>query len=114
MYCICIVEVFRFFKGGRIGVSGMSYLRLSDLAGKEVINMVDGARLGAIGEADMVIDVHSGEIQSIILPRKNNLFNMWMDRQHIIIPWQSVKKIGYEVVIVELDNTVPNLTRYPG
>jgi len=92
----------------------VSYLRLSDLEGKEVINMLDGARLGVIGDADMVIDVHTGEIQSIILPRKNTFISMWADRQHIIIPWQCIKKIGNEIVIVELDNTVPNLTRYPG
>ena len=92
----------------------MSCIRLSDLAGKEVINIIDGAKLGIIGEADMVIDIHTGEIQSIILPRKNNVFNLWIDRQHMIIPWQAVKRIGNEVVIVELDNTIPNLTRYPG
>ncbi len=92
----------------------MSCIRLSDLAGKEVINIIDGAKLGVIGEADMVIDINSGEIQSIILPRKNNVFNLWIDRQHMIIPWQAVKRIGNEVVIVELDNTIPNLTRYPG
>ncbi|MCL4441373.1 MAG: YlmC/YmxH family sporulation protein [Firmicutes bacterium] len=89
-------------------------MRLSDLEGKEVINLVDGVRLGVIGEADMVIDIHSGEIQSIILPRRNTLFSLWMDRQHMIIPWQAIKKIGNEVVIVELDHTIPNLTRYPG
>jgi len=84
------------------------------MEGKEVINMVDGARLGVIGEADMVIDIHTGEIQSIILPRKNNMFSLWMDRQNLIIPWQAVRKIGNEVIIVELDHTVPNLVRYPG
>lgn len=89
-------------------------LRLSDLEGKEVINLVDGARLGMIGEADMIIDSHTGEIQSIIMPRRNTLFSLWMDRQHIIIPWQAVKKIGNEVIIVELDHTVPNLSRYLG
>ncbi len=92
----------------------MNCLRLSDLEGKEVINMVDGMRLGVIGEADLVIDIHSGEIHSIILPRRNNVFNLWADRQHMIIPWQAIKKIGNEVIIVELDHTVPNLTRYPG
>lgn len=92
----------------------MNCLRLSDLEGKEVINLVDGMRLGVIGEADLVIDIHSGEIQSIILPRRNNIFSLWADRQHMIIPWQAVKKIGSEVIIVELDHTVPNLTHYPG
>lgn len=92
----------------------MNCLRLSDLEGKEVINLVDGARLGVIGEADMVIDIHTGEIQSIILPRRNTLFSLWMDRQHMIIPWQAVKKIGNEVLIVEIDHTVPDLIRYSG
>ncbi len=92
----------------------MNCLRLSDLEGKEVINLVDGAKLGAIGEADLEIDIHTGEIQAIILPRKNSLFSLWIDRQQMIIPWQAVKKIGQEVIIVELDHTVPDLTRYPG
>lgn len=92
----------------------MHNLLLSDFEGKEIINMVDGARLGTIGEADMFIDINTGEIQSIILPRRNNFFSLWMDRQHLIIPWQAVRKIGNEVIIVELDNTVPNLTRYSG
>ncbi len=92
----------------------MTCLRLSELEGKEVINITDGARLGIIGEADLIIDIHTGEIQSIVLPPKNTLFNLWIDRQHTIIPWQAVKKIGNEVVIVELDHTVPNFTLYPG
>lgn len=92
----------------------MRTIRLSDLEGKEVINLVDGARLGVIGEADMLIDVHTGEIHSIVLPQRNTFFNMWTDRQNMIIPWEAVKRIGNEVIIVELDNTVPNLIRCPG
>lgn len=92
----------------------MKTIRLSELEGKEVINLVDGARLGVIGEADMLIDVHTGEIHSIVLPQKNTFFNLWTDRQNMIIPWETVKRIGNEVIIVELDSTVPNLIRCPG
>lgn len=92
----------------------MRTIRLSDLEGKEVINLVDGARLGIIGEADMLIDVHTGEIHSIVLPQRNTLFSLWADRQNMIIPWESVKRIGNEVIIVELDNTIPNLIKCPG
>lgn len=92
----------------------MKSIRLSDLEGKEVINLVDGARLGVIGEADMFIDTQTGEIQSIVLPQRNTFFSLWMDRQQMIIPWQTVKRIGNEVIIVELDHTVPNLIRFPG
>lgn len=92
----------------------MRSLMLSDFEGKEIINMVDGARLGTIGEADMFIDLNTGEIQSIILPRRNSFAGFWMDRQQLIIPWQAVRKIGNEVIIVELDSTIPNLSRYSG
>ncbi len=92
----------------------MKTIRLSDLEGKEVINLVDGARLGVIGEADMLIDIHTGEIHSIVLPHRNTFFSLWADRQNMIIPWEAVKRIGNEVIIVELDNTVPNLIRCPG
>jgi len=80
-------------------------MRMCDFASKEIVNIYNGARLGLAGDSDMVIDVDTGEIQSIILPRKNNFFNLWMDRQQLVIPWEAVKKIGAEVIIVELDQT---------
>jgi YlmC/YmxH family sporulation protein len=81
-------------------------LRLSDLAGKEIINIFDGVRLGTIGDSDMIIDPESGEVVSIILPGRSNFLNLWMDRQEIEIPWSSVKKVGSEVIIVDLGFTV--------
>ncbi|GAB4257397.1 MULTISPECIES: YlmC/YmxH family sporulation protein [Thermincola] len=89
-------------------------MRLSDLEGKEIININDGSRLGVIGEADLIIDPRTGLIQSIILPQKNNLISFWVDKQNIIIPWEAVRKIGQEVIIVDLDSTVPNLSSYLG
>ncbi|MDH7576703.1 MAG: YlmC/YmxH family sporulation protein [Bacillota bacterium] len=80
-------------------------MRLSDLIGKEIINIFDGARLGTIGDSDLVIDPESGEIQSIILPQRANFLNFWVDRQDLVVPWETVKKIGSEVIIVELDRT---------
>ena len=54
----------------------MIFLRLAELAGKEVVNMQNGARLGVIGDSDLVVNSHSGEIMSIIIPRKSNIFNI--------------------------------------
>lgn len=87
-------------------------MRFGDLMGKEVINMYNGARLGVVGESDMDIDVVTGEIRSIILPKKNNIFNAWIDRQKIVIPWEAVRKIGAEVIIVELDQTNPGYAQH--
>ncbi|MGB4504986.1 MAG: YlmC/YmxH family sporulation protein [Syntrophaceticus sp.] len=87
-------------------------MRLSDLIGKEIINIFDGMRLGTIGDSDMIIDPDSGEVISIILPGRSNFLNLWTDRQEIEIPWSSVKKVGSEVIIVDLDETYSQYKRY--
>ncbi|MCL6560492.1 MAG: YlmC/YmxH family sporulation protein [Firmicutes bacterium] len=87
-------------------------MRMCDLVGKEIVNIYNGARLGVVGESDMAIDIESGEILSIILPRKNNFISLWVDRQQLVIPWEAVRKIGSEVIVVELDQTSPHYRRY--
>ncbi|MTI82258.1 MAG: YlmC/YmxH family sporulation protein [Firmicutes bacterium] len=87
-------------------------MRLSDLVGKEIINIVNGARLGVIGESDLTVDMETGDIQHIILPRRTNLLNFWVDKQQIQIPWEMVRKVGDEVIIVELDQGNLNFERY--
>jgi YlmC/YmxH family sporulation protein len=77
---------------------------LTELVGKEVVNIFNGARLGVIGESDLAIDADSGYVHAIILPRRSNIVNMWLERQELTIPWEAVRKIGSEVVIVELEN----------
>lgn len=82
-------------------------MRLDDLAGKEIININDGARLGVVGAADLSIDIETGRIQSIVMPRRLSLMNFWSDKQELIIPWEAVKKVGLEVIIVEIDQATP-------
>jgi len=87
-------------------------MRLGELAGKEIININDGARLGVVGETDLNVDTATGAIRSIILPRKSNLLNLWAERHELVIPWEAVKKIGMEVILVELDQATPRFGKY--
>ena len=87
-------------------------MRMCELVGKEIVNICNGSRLGVVGDSDMAINIDSGEIQSIILPRKSNFINLWVDRQHLVIPWEAVRKVGSEVIIVELDQSNPLYQRY--
>lgn len=80
-------------------------MRLNELIGKEIVNIYDGMRMGTVGDSDMVIDEESGQIVSIILPNRGNALNFWTDRQKLVIPWDAVKKIGREVIVVDLDQT---------
>lgn len=87
-------------------------MRLAELAGKEIININDGARLGVVGETDLAIDVETGTIHSIILPRRGGMLNFWSEKHELVIPWEAVKKIGMEVIIVTIDQAAPRSGRF--
>lgn len=82
-------------------------MKLSELTGKEVINMCNGTRLGIVGDSDLLIDAENGEVESIILPPRNNILSIWTERSQMVIPWTAVKKVGSEVIVVEVDQTHP-------
>ena len=69
-------------------------MRLNELIGKEIVNIYDGMRMGTVGESDMVVDQETGNIVSIILPNRGNAFNFFADRQKLVIPWETVKKLA--------------------
>jgi YlmC/YmxH family sporulation protein len=81
---------------------------LSDLAGKEIINLYDGAKLGLIGDADLDISLN-GSVEAIILTSRGGISGFWSsrgdrDREQLVIPWQTIKKVGSEVIIIDLHN----------
>lgn len=79
-------------------------MRLSHLAGKEVINLSDGARLGIISECELTFDHKSGHIHTLLLPPHNTLLSFFSENKMAIIPWKAIKRIGEEVIIVDLNN----------
>lgn len=79
-------------------------MRLSDFTGKEVINLGDGARLGVIDECELTVDSGTGRIQALVLPGRSGIFSMFGDNRASTIPWRSIKRIGDDVIIVDLSN----------
>lgn len=76
----------------------MSELSFLELRTKEIINCVDGRRLGRI--IDLVFTAESGKVKGLIAPySRKGLFNKSQD---VYIPWNCVKKIGEDVIIVEV------------
>ena len=71
-----------------------------DFKHKEVINITDGKRLGFV--QDVTADLSSGVITSIIVPGNSKLFNMFSSSNDIVIPWQNIKCIGDDVILVEV------------
>lgn len=89
----------------------MNNVRLSELIGKDIVNIQNGSRLGTVADSDLVIEAETGEIDAIILPSKGGILNLW-DRNNLTIPWNAVRKIGAEVIIVDLDDSHIQYKRY--
>lgn len=70
----------------------------SDLKCREVINCVDGRRLGRI--VDIVFSGDNGKIMGIVLPYARHGF--FSKQQDLFIPWQCVKMLGTDVILVEI------------
>lgn len=72
----------------------------SELEGKEIVNLRDGEKLGRMSDADLVIDPATGQIQALAVEsgwRPLGGRRLWE------IPWSEVRRIGSEVVIVDVD-----------
>ena len=72
-----------------------------DFKHKEVVNIVDGKRLGYV--QDVTADLESGVITSIIVPGNSKLLNLFAGNNDIVIPWQDIKCIGEDIILVEIN-----------
>ncbi|SDY84830.1 sporulation protein, YlmC/YmxH family [Proteiniborus ethanoligenes] len=80
-------------------------MRLSELGGKEIVNLNDGGRLGIVADSDLIIDDKSGKILALLVPDRRSQFRIFSlnDKGGIEIPWSSIRKIGNDMIIIELD-----------
>ena len=51
---------------------------------------------------DVCADLESGTITSIIVPGSNKILNVFGANNDIVIPWQQIKCIGDDVILVEI------------
>ena len=79
-------------------------MRLMELGEKEIVNLNNGERLGIIAQNDLLIDENTGKIISLLIPeRKFGLRMLGLESSGIEIPWNAIRKIGYDMIIIELD-----------
>ena len=71
-----------------------------DFKHKEVVNITDGKRLGYV--QDVCADLETGIITSIIVPGNNRIMSMFSSNNDIVIPWQNIKCIGDDLILVEI------------
>ncbi|AMA72717.1 MULTISPECIES: YlmC/YmxH family sporulation protein [Aneurinibacillus] len=76
-------------------------MRYSELGGKEIIDLDNGERMGVVGQSDLVIDPDTGKIESIIIPA-SGLLGFGKKKEEMMIPWKAIRKIGSEMIIIEM------------
>lgn len=81
-----------------------------ELRCKEVINVLDGRRLGHI--IDIVFDLCSGRVQGFVLPGEKQGWNIFKNCNQIFLPFCSIVKIGEDTILVELPGQCPPCNPY--
>lgn len=78
------------------------FMRLSDLQSKDIVNVEDGKRIGNI--IDIIID-EQGNMDALVVQR-NKVLNMFSNKNEIEVKWKQIKKIGEDVILVNI--VLPN------
>ncbi len=73
-------------------------MRLSDLQQKDIVSL-DGQRLGRIIDAEIRED---GQILRLIVEEKMHLRNIFNSSGEVSIYFSNIKKIGNDVILVDL------------
>lgn len=73
--------------------------RIAELRDKEIINISNGCRFGYVG--DVEVDLESGKVKSLVVPGRLRLFGLLGREEDRIFPWESVRRFGEDIILVE-------------
>lgn len=79
-------------------------MRVSDLRLLDVVNVKDGRRLGGIKDLDL--DLERGAVKGFIVPGPSKNWGLFGSgkAEDYFIPWDRVKKIGVDVILVDVND----------
>ncbi len=75
--------------------------RVSSFHKKEVVNLTDGRRLGYVSDAD--VNFEDGRLEAIMVAGTAKLFGGSSKEQELIIPYEKIKRIGEDLIIVDIE-----------
>ncbi len=76
--------------------------KISDLGLRDIVNLVDGTKLGPVNDA--YIDLETGKVASLVISGGRRRFGILPAGRNVIVPWEKIKRIGADTVLVELEN----------
>lgn len=74
--------------------------RFTELRCKEVICLSDGRRLGFI--SDVLVEVPEGSVCAIVVPGPCRVLGLMGRKEDYVIPWSCVRRIGPDIVLVDV------------
>ena len=74
-------------------------MRLSELQHKDVINIMDGSKVGNI--IDIKIDLN-GNMEGLIVEKSKFFISMFSTKDELEIKWTQIEKIGEDVILVNV------------
>ena len=74
-------------------------MRISDLQNKDVVNTVDGKKIGSIIDVSITDD---GRLLSFIID--HGKFFSRFSHGEVEVSWSQIKKIGEDVILVSMEN----------
>lgn len=81
-------------------------IKINSLYEKEIISLIDGCRIGEI--YDIELEESSGRIVNLIISGKLRFFGLLGRKDPRIIPWEQVRVIGKETILVDVKIIVDN------
>ena len=73
--------------------------KFTDLQCKEVICLQSGQRLGFV--SDVLVELPEGKVCALVIPGPCRLLGLAGQRDDFIIPWDSIRRIGPDIILVD-------------
>lgn len=77
----------------------MGKCRFQELRRKEVINQRNGYRIGFVD--DLEINTQSADLCALIIFGRSRFFGLFGREDDCVIPWQNIKLIGEDTILVD-------------
>jgi len=87
-------------------------VKFTQLQCKEVICISDGRRLGFI--SDVQVEVPEGRVCAIVVPGPCRVLGIAGRREDYIIPWDCIRRIGPDIVLVDTKIDDCRVSRHKG
>lgn len=77
------------------------FSRIADFKNKQIVCVKNGCVLGFPSDVDINSD--TGKIESLVIYGRPRFFGLFGREEDIVIPWDEIKVIGQETILVNTD-----------